>query len=167
MSDNVPANHEVTPNSTPNACTAGCQHKKGGGLLRAVLYTPVIIVLGGLAALATFPDLAQYASPLIDQLPKSAMNQKCGSRCPSSTPAIDLSNPVYQQAPTCCEASNVLTKRFASMGLGCCEDSATCPASSAASADGALAMITEDATAELPADATAAVNAIESDTASN
>ena len=176
MSDNVlpPTNPEGNSANPPEACASGCQHRTGNGLLRAVLYTPVVIVLGGLAALATFPDLAQYAAPLIDHLPKSAMNAKCPFQCQSSSKAIDLSNPVYHQEKSCCESSSGLSmrlaaiKRNAASAFSCCSDSAGCPASSEGNNDGALAMlITEDVSAESPADATAVANVADADSASN
>lgn len=162
--------NEQIPASNPESQAGGdvrpVATRPMNGFLRAVLYTPVVIVLGGLAALATFPDLANYASPLIDHFPKTAMNAKCNFKCPSSSQSIDLSNPVYQQSAGCCEMGNALAKRFAPTGLGCCEDAS--PVSAQPNQDGALAMvITEDTTSESPADASEAANIVAVDQASN
>ena len=177
MSDNVlpPTNPEANPETPPIVCASGCQHGTSGGLLRAVLYTPVVVMLGGLAALATFPELAQYASPLIDHLPKSAMNAKCPFQCQSSSnQSIDLSNPVYHQEKSCCESGIGANLRLAALkqnaasAFSCCEANGACPASSEGKSDGAVAMvITEEVSAETPADATAVANVAEADSASN
>jgi hypothetical protein len=51
------------------------------GLIRAAIFAPVVLVLGGLAALATFPDLADYGYPLIGK--PSHTGFKGATQCPA------------------------------------------------------------------------------------
>ena len=147
--------HPVNP-ETPDypegaVCTAGCGHRHSG-MWRAVLYTPVVLILGGLAALATFPELAEYATPLVgDQASCSSQNG-----CPIAACANALSSAMgysaqsaASSAPSCCSA-----KRAA---FSCCVDSAEAPATSE-SAEVISGPLTS--TDDGAADATAAVNAV-------
>lgn len=93
------------PESTP--CHTGCAHRKFG-LLRVVMYTPIVLLLSGLAALATFPELAQYASPHVGdasvkyQCPIAAMMAAfggSGTSCSSSASSCS-SAPAYSGG--CC-----------------------------------------------------------------
>lgn len=52
----------VKPNSI--TCAGRCQKH---GTLNAVFYTPVVLIFGGLVALATFPEIAEYATPWIGE----------------------------------------------------------------------------------------------------
>lgn len=45
-------------------CAGGCENHD---TLTAVFYTPVLLLIGGFAALATFPEIAEYAAPWIDE----------------------------------------------------------------------------------------------------
>ena len=48
----------------PPVCSRDC-YSCGKAMLRAAVYAPVILILGALAALVMFPDLADYGYPLI------------------------------------------------------------------------------------------------------
>ena len=52
----------VKPNSM--TCAGGCPNHE---TLTTVFYTPILILFGGFAALATFPEIAEYAAPWIDE----------------------------------------------------------------------------------------------------
>jgi len=46
------------------SCAGGCENHQ---TLTAMFYTPVLLLFGGFAALATFPEIAEYAAPWIDE----------------------------------------------------------------------------------------------------
>lgn len=146
--------------------------RRRSGLMRAVLYTPVAVLLGGLAALATFPELARYATPIVGEAPSSsnscpisalANRMGCGS-CPSKSSA-DMVNAVLASAAStnapaaCCSTSAVA--RFS-----CCGSAESCPTEKSQATESPVADSASSAE-PLPADAFAAANAEESDTASN
>ena len=58
---NQPNNQDENLQPQGPACSTGkcCS----GGFLRALVYTPAILCLGALAALATFPELADRIAP--------------------------------------------------------------------------------------------------------
>lgn len=153
---NVPASD---PNSNSNVqavtCASGCQHKRSG-MLRAVLYTPVVLILGGLATLAAFPDLAEYASPLIghsssnSQCPLQALMSGSGGCC--ARKAMATGSCSSSQAGSCSASS-----------MPCCtfEESST----SAEPANDNLTM--NESADESPVDALAVVNAVDLETPSN
>ena len=72
----------VKPNSMCRP--GGCENH---GALTAVFYTPILLLFGGFAALATIPEIAEYAAPWIDE----PFGQHV---CPS----VNLKTPVHQQA---------------------------------------------------------------------
>ncbi|HEY0980812.1 MULTISPECIES: hypothetical protein [unclassified Schlesneria] len=60
-------NSNDLPNSTdsPSIPTSAKCNQCCPGVMKAVLYTPVILFAGALGAVAMFPDLADYGYPLI------------------------------------------------------------------------------------------------------
>lgn len=175
MSDNniQPTNQDANAEPQITACsTSGkcCNH----GLMRAVLYTPIILGLGALAALATFPELANYATPLIGESTKGACSASAdGSyQCPI---AAMFGGAKAQSSPMAMSGGCCASKMMATSG-GCCASRTSCcqdrvdeqsasesePSNDLTEADPAPS-ITEDG----PADATAAANALESDSPSN
>ena len=48
----------------PLTCAGGCQNHR---TFIAVFYTPIVLIFGGLVALATFPEIAEYAVPWIGE----------------------------------------------------------------------------------------------------
>ena len=43
-------------------CAGGCENHR---TLVAVFYTPIVLLFGGLLALATFPEITEYVAPWI------------------------------------------------------------------------------------------------------
>ncbi len=89
------------------SCSGGCEHHQ---TLTAVFYTPILLLFGGFAALATFPEIAEYAAPWIDDPVSqhvcpasngaSTVSNSCGltTGCPTSIAAdADLSNRIRLQ----------------------------------------------------------------------
>ena len=85
MSDqDIPVtNAENNPESQPAVCSTGS--KRRSGLMRVVLYTPVALLLGGLASLAAFPELANYATPLIGESSSCPIRAALGLSSPTSS----------------------------------------------------------------------------------
>ena len=46
------------------SCSGGCEHHE---TLTALFYTPILLLFGGYFALATIPEIAEYAAPWIDE----------------------------------------------------------------------------------------------------
>ena len=95
-------NPETNVNSQAGTSNPG-RTRRRSGLVRAVLYAPVVLMLGGLAALATFPELAEFAKPLVGdssqkyQCPIAAMMAMVngsGSSCSSAPCCLSSSAPV-------------------------------------------------------------------------
>lgn len=150
-----PANTDTTANPQPDACATGCRTKKSG-LYRAVLYTPIALMLSTLAALATFPDLARYASPLI--------GESCSSQeynCPIAAVANMMGYGKASQtaASGCCSGSGMSS-------FSCCPALTPCSSQSSESATSELPADSASAE-EAPADAFSAANAVEVDSPSN
>ena len=123
-----------------------CHLGRGASIVRAVLYTPIILAAGALAAVAMFPGLAEYASPLIG--PTSGASQSC-----AGSTAMSCSS-VTADPSEGCSASMISASGCCSKGVNSVSSAAwlqvageSCPASSQASSE----FLTVDN--ELPADA--------------
>ncbi len=156
--------------------STGCHCGKSGGILRAVLYTPIILIIGGLAAVATFPNLAEYATPLIGETHCSSTGMtSCSSAamphsCSSHGHSEQMSSP--DDSAGSCPSSMTL-------GSGCCPHSRQAAAmaeetSADASVNSELTQATSSdsdaastvsvdspAVTELPADALNAVDTVQ------
>ena len=158
----TPATPESKNESSGASCAAGCNHR-GAGIMRAVLYTPVVLIVGGLAALATFPDLAKYATPLIGDSGEK-------NSCPLSNLVSAVSG------VQCCPS---MRASAASAGSCCSKRSACCSASEESVSESDEPINAELTSVEIeplgddqPADAISAVNmvtvnSIEAETLSN
>ena len=165
-----PVSTEAAVESQPAACSSGCKHGRSG-LLRAVLYTPIVLILGALGAVAMFPDLAEYASPVIGQskscnCPLKAMCAAMGfGESGSSQAAAEAST---SSAP-CCRNSGM-----SSMSMGGCQGNSACSSESGACPSASASVSAEEvptgevtAVDEAPADAFAVLNRVESESTSN
>lgn len=168
MSDqnNLPVNPDT--NSQPQS--ANCAHSRShrGGLLRAALYTPVVLLLSGLAALATFPELANYAAPMMGD------STSCSSGgCPIAALASFLTGHQSQeQAPaSCCSMGQSRATALLSTETsgGCCMGTSSCPSAAAESSATAEEPVSVPLTSteSLPLDATLVANDVIAETASN
>jgi hypothetical protein len=153
--------------SNPVACSSGC-HMCGNGVLRAVAYAPVVLILSGLAALAMFPDLADYGYPLIG---KPSHTGFTGER-PCSV-EFGNSNCSVPSLPGSCAIPSNPSASNATENDGCCPMSRarqisseveSTPTADQASGD----FVTDSVTSEVaPADATLPLNIVDSDVPSN
>jgi hypothetical protein len=157
------------PSTTPElktemqkpTCAGGCNHS-GGGIMRAVAYTPIVLLAGAMAAIAMFPNLAEYATPLIGE---STGNLTCALKNTSGEGHCCAS---MQAAAGCCPTAGIRT------GGGCGLKRFHCilnPESSVDSEAPINAELTnsesELRTDDSPADAYAAVNSVDAETPSN
>ncbi len=181
MSDqNIPAANT----EQPAACSKGCQHR-GGGILRAAMYTPVVLILGALGALATFPELAEYATPLIGEAdcntcPISAAlaraRQSCSvsQGCGSSKGCSSSQSSSQEDAMGCCPTSSETSLFVATSKLkagrhhrkrnGCTASTAVVEEPTAEATEAVEPAASAD---EAPADAISAANVVDIETPSN
>ena len=162
-------------NATNASCPTG-GHGRRSGLMRAVLYTPVVVLVSGLAALATFPELARYATPLTGEssggnytCPLSALASRMGCGSCSSKSSTDLANAVLAMEPAS-DAPSGCCARAALARFSCCAQPDACPSSSTTEqSDEADSPVTENAPSadEAPADAFTTANSTASDAPSN
>ncbi|WP_010584995.1 hypothetical protein [Schlesneria paludicola] len=163
-----PVSNEANP--ADSSCPTG-GHCRRSGLMRAVLYTPVVVILSGLAALAMFPELSRYATPLVGDsssgnisCPISALASRlgCGS-CPSKSSADTvnavLASAAANQPSGCCSTSAIA--RF-----GCCAGATACQAEASEAEESPVTDVAPS-TDEAPADAFTAANVDEANTPSN
>lgn len=153
-----------------------CQH----GLLRAAVYLPAILILSGMAAVAMFPDLADYGYPLIGKPSHTGFKGagECpGGLCPSPLAVSRSIEPVKPASsddsaiPSCCAEPVSRARSF------CCPVSAEASSSESTTKQGEDRSLTnpatqdrrsaEDAPEENPADATAVLSALPSEAESN
>ena len=157
----------VTP-AASDSPAVGATPRRGLGVLRAALYAPVVLIVSAMGAVAMFPDLAEYASPLI--------GNSSGSEC--TCPIARLAHLIGQgksagegcssqaissgscSAARSCSASAMSTE-------GCCPHSGSCPSTSAETASEPATSLDLTAVEEVPADAFAAANNVDLDTPSN
>ncbi|MEK6263009.1 MAG: hypothetical protein AABP62_30890 [Planctomycetota bacterium] len=140
MSDTNPLDTTAAlgPETKSATSSAGSRWYRSGPLLRAVFYTPMVLAAGALSAAVVFPELSEYASPLLDVSQHG---------CPFSSVACSA-GPV--EAPCCAHSQS------------CPSSGSTESCVTDANLD--LASTTED---EVPADALAALEANVSETTSN
>ncbi len=167
------SNTDVLPttiDSKPVVCSSGC-HSCGKTLLRAIVYAPLILIFGALAALAMYPDLADYGYPLIG---KPSHIGFTGERpCSIEFGNSNCSMPVVLPG-SCSIPSNPSTPN-ATGGDGCCPISRARQISSEPKVESTPAtekasgsFVADSATAqEIPADATLPLNLVDSDVPSN
>ena len=74
---------ESAVKSNSITCVGGCENH---GTLSALFYTSIVLILGGLVALAAFPEIAEYATPWIGE----PVNQHV---CPTVNRRATGSNP--------------------------------------------------------------------------
>ena len=155
--------------SNPVACSSSC-HMCGKGILRAVVYAPLALILSGLAALAMFPDLADYGYPLIG---KPSHTGFTGERpCSVEFGNTNCSMPAL---PGSCAFPSNPSASNATESDGCCPMSRARQISSEAkvestpTADEASGdFVTDSVTSEvIPADATLPLNIVASEVPSN
>ncbi len=159
----------TTVNSNPVACSRGCQ-MCGKGILRAVVYAPVVLILSGLAALAMFPDLADYGYPLIG---KPSHTGFTGER-PCSV-EFGNSNCSVPALPGSCAFPSNPSASNATESDGCClmnrarHISSEPKVESTSTADEASGDFeTDSVTSEvIPADATLPLNTVDTEVSSN
>ena len=148
----------------PITCAGGCpQHN----ILRAIFYTPVVLLVGSMAVLATYPEFAEYATPFIGE----HYEESC---CAGS----GLAAASKMSGGHCCSSEGNKSSRMLASNLNGCH---ACPASdSGCCVTGAAqvsaeepihveleAMKSETIDEHAPADATAAVNFVELEKPSN
>jgi hypothetical protein len=68
MSDTNPLDTTAALGPETDPATSSCESRlhRAGPLMRAVIYTPMVLAAGALSAAVVFPELAEYASPLLD-----------------------------------------------------------------------------------------------------
>ena len=147
----------VKPNSM--TCAGGCQNH---GTLSTVFYTPVVLICSGLVALATFPEIAEYATPWIGE---PVSQHVCPSVCGTSASSNQCGS-MNGCSNTSCSASG-------DAGAGDCEHSVLSETSDAIKTSKELNSMEDiecssDAThAESPADALSSENTEPTTDASN
>ena len=159
----------TTDESKPVVCSSGC-HSCGKGLLRAAVYAPVVLTLCALAALAMYPDLADYGYPLIG---KPSLTGFTGER-PCSI-EFGSSNCSIPALPGNCSFPSNPSASNATERDGCCpmsrarQISPEAKVESTRTADEASGdFVTDSTTAEqIPADATLPLNLVDSNVPSN
>ncbi len=97
----------VKPNSV--TCSGGCQNH---GNLTAVFYTPIILLFGGFAALAMFPEIAEYATPWIGE---SVGQHVC--------PSVNRASTGPSSCGITAGCSNAGCSTFIAEGAVCCDHS--------------------------------------------
>ena len=158
----------TTADSQSVACATVCKHRRSV-ILRAALYTPVVLVLSALGAVAMFPNLADYASPIIGESHCSncPIRALCslmgvGQSCPSQS----VSENSTLQTP--CGAA-------ASAPCGGCKGSQACTSESdsspsvsvEASADEVTSVQSTIPAEEVSADAFSSSNVVKTESLSN
>jgi hypothetical protein len=105
--------------TTSVTCAGGCPHGFSG-VLRAIVYAPLVLVVGGFAAVAAFPNLAEYATPLIGESTSTpvypfngtGMSSGGGSCCGRA-----------RAATSSCSLSAMPARSCRYGGLSCCSQS--------------------------------------------
>jgi hypothetical protein len=160
----------TTAESKPIVFSSGC-HSCGKGVLRATVYASVVLILGGLAALAMFPDLADYGYPLIGNPSHTGF---IGER-PCSVEYGNSNCSMPADLPGSCSFPSNPSTSSSTEGGGCCsmirarQISSDAKVDSAPSAEEASGdFVTKSVIVEeIPADATLPLNVVESDVPSN
>lgn len=170
MSDqNIPSTNAESNVEPQAVCSTGCKNHNSG-ILRAVLYTPIVLILGGLAALATFPELANYATPLIGESNSqytcpiaAALGMAGKSGCSSMRSSCSSSS--QSDSMGCCPAMSNATS-------SCCPSAGASSSASESAAGDDLTNADTPISAPIsaddePADAIAVVNAVDQESPSN
>ncbi len=160
----------TTVGSKSGVFGSGCD-SCGRGILRAVVFAPVILILGAFAALAMFPDLADYGYPLIGNPSHTGFTgaRPCSLAIGSSSCSAQATLP-----GSCSFPSNQTPLNSIETG-GCCPVSRagqistkTTVESTPAADEGADDFQTKAAIFnKTPADATLPLNLVESEVSSN
>jgi hypothetical protein len=90
-------------------CSGGCQNH---GTLTAVFYTPIFLLFGGFAALATFPEIAEYATPWIGE---SVGQHVC--------PSVNRASTGPSSSGITAGCSNPVCSTSVAEGAACCDHS--------------------------------------------
>lgn len=136
----------------PSSTTTTRRHD---GIVRAALYAPAILLIGGLAALAAFPNLADYAAPLVAVSSAKPVYPFNGTgMSPGGGGCCGLSRPT---GGSCSLAK--LSGGCGSAAFSCCtlSDDVSAESNEPVSAELAANVTTASST-DAPADAFAAVN---------
>jgi hypothetical protein len=161
----------TTDESKPIVCSSGC-HSCGKGILRAAVYAPVVLIFGALAALAMFPDLADYGYPLIGNPSHTGFT---GER-PCSIILGNSSCSASVALPGSCSFSSNPSSSNSTESSGCCPMSRARQISSEANTESPATaeevsgdFVTESTSIieEIPADATLPLNLVDSEVPSN
>ena len=141
---NSPSNTpEFTSEPSTITCAGGCHHKRPG-LFRAVVYAPFVLVVGTLVAMATFPGLAEYATPLIGESPRG-----CSYSSGSASSQISKDDSLTTDANPCGSSLDDL--------FNCCLQTNAATLVAGESTRG----VTETAMEDSPVDALSAENVVE------
>src|SRR4051794_18568882 len=90
MTENhIQPNNQDENLQSQSAASSTTGFRRRSGFLRAVVYTPAILCLGALAALATFPELADRIAASGGS--HASSGARCMFSCPFSSPAKDTS----------------------------------------------------------------------------
>jgi hypothetical protein len=158
-SNSVPTINPPDSDAQATACSTSCQ-SCGSGLLRAMVYTPVVLIVGAMGAVAMFPDLAEYAAPLVSCSSGGCSSQRSAHASlmglDGSAPAGGCSSSEISSGG-CCPMSGGARFETISAEADPAEETAT-------TAEPDLAAL---APTDVPADATSASNLTEVETASN
>ena len=105
-------NDTVETGSTSTTCSTVCQHAGRGFLLRTMIYAPIVLLVGAYAAVGMFPELAEYATPLLQdgmacystsacQGQRNSTSASCSSHgCPSKRMACCSTNLAAEDSGT-------------------------------------------------------------------
>lgn len=99
----------------PGANCSNCCQRKFSTLARAIVYIPMFVLIGGMSAIAMYPELAEYAAPLLPEQTHScnsaklrATSHSCSATSCSTTSGEDLMvQGVASPIPTSDESSEV------------------------------------------------------------
>ena len=144
------------------ACSSGGCPSCCKGVMRAAVYMPVALILGGLAAVAMFPDLADYGYPLIGKPSQIGFS---GER-PCSAGGSCSAGTKHSGYPLQSDCTATLID---SPGGSCCPLSGACPSSAESTSETGLSdsVTKSEPLQELPADAISALNVPETETSAN
>ncbi|MBM4074653.1 MAG: hypothetical protein FJ267_03320 [Planctomycetes bacterium] len=137
----------VDPNQVTTVCSTsscGCSLGRMKTFVRAVLYVPLILLVGTYAAVAMFPELAEYATPLIGNSRPTYTPDQMKNNCPFSHGGCQSEHEL-----TLASGCRMQSSCHASADQGCC--SSSCPFSTQSEDDtvDALAALTATPTESL------------------
>jgi len=160
--NDLPISPESKAVESSTSCSSCCP-----GMMKAVLYTPVVLLVGALAAVAMYPDLADYGYPLIGK------PSHIGFTGESACSAGRYSTSCPSSAGSCC-SEGISMELISSPEGSCCptgrsfafpaESTSTEERVSEESVSGETASAAEE---QAPADAVAPLNTAEDNSLSN